>query len=74
MERLDSDNDGKVTEDDLRSLMFCDFANAQTTGKYTEAHNMEELHKVAHSFLEDYNQISKKQMNLVLFRSATNSS
>jgi len=71
MELLDSDNDGKVTEDDLRSLLFCDFADAQNPGKYCEAHDIEQLHKVAHSFLEEYNQISKKQMNLVLFRLVT---
>lgn len=64
----DSDGDGKVNEDDLRSLMFCDFGNDNRL--YVEALEQDKLHKVVELYLDDYNQMSKKPMNLVLFRFA----
>jgi len=64
----DSDHDGKVNEDDLRSLMFCDFSNDNRL--YVEALDLDKLNKVAEAFLDEYNQMSKKPMNLVLFRFA----
>ena len=67
-EHYDGDGDGKVNEDDLRSLMFCDFGNDNHL--YVEALDLEHLHKVVEMFLDDYNQMSKKPMNLVLFRFA----
>ena len=68
---LDSNGDGNVTEDDLRSLMFCDFGDQKSDAKnYAEAEDIEQLHKVAQSYLDEYNLMSKKQMNLVLFRFA----
>ena len=57
-----------MNEDDLRSLMFCDFGNDDRL--YVEAHDQDQLHKVTESYLDDYNQMSKKPMNLVLFRFA----
>jgi hypothetical protein len=51
--------------------MFCDFSdNKSDAGHYAEALDVEALHRVAQTYLEEYNQISKKQMNLVLFRSS----
>jgi len=40
----DDDGDGKVNEDDLRSLMFCDFSNDNRL--YMEALDQDQLHKV----------------------------
>ena len=39
----DSDRDGKVHEDDLRSLMFCDFGNDHRL--YVEALDLQQLNK-----------------------------
>ena len=64
----DHDNDGKVNEDDMRSLMFCDFSSDNRL--YIEALDQDELRKVAEAYLDEYNQMSKKPMNLVLFRFA----
>lgn len=68
---LDSDNDGLVTEDDMRNLIYCDFADPKSESKnYIEVRDLEVLNTVTEGYLEEYNNMSKKPMNLVLFRFA----
>ena len=66
---LDYDADGKVTEDDLRSCMYCDFSDPKSdSNNYLEVRDVEQLRHVVEQYLEEYNNLSKKPMNLVMFR------
>lgn len=61
----------KLTEVDFRRLIYCDFTNPKAdTKNYVEAQDLEELRNVVEAYLVEYNNMSKKPMNLVLFRFA----
>ncbi|CAF0886975.1 unnamed protein product [Adineta steineri] len=68
---LDVEKSGTVSEDNLRSLIYCDFGDPKNDQKrYLEVTNLEQLRTVSETYLEEFNQMSKKPMNLVLFRFA----
>nr|KAJ3423148.1 Dynein heavy chain 7, axonemal [Polyrhizophydium stewartii] len=68
----DGDADGKVTEEDLRSLIFATYLSPrEASGKaYNEIADLGELTSFMDRCLTEYNQISKKPMDLVMFRFA----
>uniref|UniRef100_A0A7N8WYZ8 Dynein, axonemal, heavy chain 7 n=1 Tax=Mastacembelus armatus TaxID=205130 RepID=A0A7N8WYZ8_9TELE len=70
-DRLVHDSDRSWLINDLRSLMFCDFHDPKGEDRnYREVHNLDQLRQVVESHLEEFNNISKAPMNLVLFRFA----
>ena len=67
--QLDVDQSGTMTEDKLRSLMFCDFGDPKNEArKYMEVKDLNLQRQVVENSLEEYNQINKRPMHLVLFR------
>lgn len=59
----------QITDLHLRKLIYCDFANPKVdTRFYMETTNMEHLNSTVDAFLVEFNNMSKKPMNLVLFR------
>ncbi|EDO37961.1 predicted protein [Nematostella vectensis] len=61
----------QASEDDMRSLMFCDFLNPDAMAEdrlYQEVTEIDELYKIVEACLDEYNQTHKTGMNLVVFR------
>jgi dynein heavy chain len=51
--------------------MYCDFAATKADQRYyTEVLDFTELTSIVERFLTEFNNMSKKPMNIVLFRSA----
>ncbi|XP_047042351.1 dynein axonemal heavy chain 7 [Helicoverpa zea] len=64
---LDKSGD-KITDLHLRRLIYCDFANPKVdTRFYMETTNMDHLNSTVDAFLVEFNNMTKKPMNLVLF-------
>ncbi len=64
---LDTEQTGVVTEDSLRSLMFCDFGDPNIK-KYMEVKDINLIKAVVENSLVEYNLINKRPMTLVLFK------
>ena len=59
----------QIVEDDLRSLMYCDFTPNNDEKLYMEVEEVNKLREVVEGQLDEFNNMSKKPMNLVIFRS-----
>ncbi|XP_078044753.1 dynein axonemal heavy chain 7 isoform X4 [Augochlora pura] len=60
-----------ITDAELRNLVFCDFADTKMDARlYQEVPDLEQLREVVETYLNEYNSMSRKPMNLVLFRYA----
>jgi dynein heavy chain len=59
----------QVREEDMRKLIYCDFANPKADSRnYIEVLDFSHLRSVCEGYLNEFNNMSKKPMNLVLFR------
>lgn len=57
-----------LSDNDLRQLIFCDFTNPKAdTKNYSEVLDLDELRATVEQYLVEFNNMSKKPMNLVLF-------
>jgi dynein heavy chain len=64
---LTPEDGGVVKIEVIRRLLFGDFGNPEGKRVYAEMKDPEKVINVTNSFLEDYNAMSKKPMQLVLF-------
>ncbi|KAL1123751.1 hypothetical protein AAG570_001524 [Ranatra chinensis] len=59
----------KPGETEMRRLMYCDFSNPKADHRnYLEVHDWNALRSIVEGYLNEFNNMSKKPMNLVLFR------
>ena len=65
---MDLNDKVKVDQNELHQIMFCDFVIRADTKPYLEAIDIDQLRKTSENYLEEFNNLSKKSMNLVLFR------
>ena len=66
---LDRNEDGIIDDRELHALMFCDFVDTKSDPRpYLEVVEPDKVRKTTEGFLEEFNNMSKKPMNLVLFR------
>ncbi|EPZ35039.1 Dynein heavy chain, coiled coil stalk domain-containing protein, partial [Rozella allomycis CSF55] len=64
-------SESEIVESDLRKLMFCDFVPGEENQKYyREIVRFDELAALIEKYLVDHNALSKKPMDLVMFRFA----
>ncbi|CAI8001099.1 Dynein heavy chain 7, axonemal, partial [Geodia barretti] len=60
---------GRVTDDNMRSLLFGDYMNPDAETKlYEEVASLDDLTGVVETALEEYNNTHKNRMDLVIFR------
>ncbi|ERL86097.1 hypothetical protein D910_03511 [Dendroctonus ponderosae] len=70
-QRLASPEGPEIGETELRKLIYCDFANPKADHRhYIEVQDLEQLKTITEGYLNEFNNMSKKPMNLVLFRFA----
>ncbi|EFN66875.1 Dynein heavy chain 7, axonemal [Camponotus floridanus] len=61
----------KITINELRNLVYCDFIDAKADIRlYQEISDLDQLRDIVETYLSEYNSMTKKPMNLVLFRFA----
>uniref|UniRef100_A0A8C9SX66 Dynein axonemal heavy chain 3 n=1 Tax=Scleropages formosus TaxID=113540 RepID=A0A8C9SX66_SCLFO len=64
-------NSGKVTDETVRNLFFGDYAKPDSDTKaYDEIKELKELMEVMEYYLDEFNNISKAPMSLVMFKFA----
>ncbi|XP_021921863.1 dynein heavy chain 7, axonemal isoform X5 [Zootermopsis nevadensis] len=65
--QLRTDNE-KVGEENMRKLIYCDFANPKADSRnYIEVLDLSHLRSVCEGYLNEFNNMSRKPMNLVFF-------
>ena len=64
---LSPEDEGLVQIPQIRRLLFGDFGNPEGKRIYAEMQDPQKVIQVCNTFLEDYNAMSKKPMQLVLF-------
>ncbi|XP_014484361.1 PREDICTED: dynein heavy chain 7, axonemal-like [Dinoponera quadriceps] len=61
----------RITVDELRNLVYCDFIDVKLDVRlYQEVSDLDQLRDIVETYLNEYNSMTKKPMNLVLFRFA----
>ncbi|XP_045470082.1 dynein axonemal heavy chain 7 [Harmonia axyridis] len=69
--RLKTPQTTSIGEIELRNLLYCDFSDPKADQRfYVEVLDLEALTDIVLGFLNEFNNMSKKPMNLVLFRFA----
>lgn len=59
----------QIGEIELRNLLYCDFANPKADQRhYIEVLDLEQLKDIVEGYLAEFNNMTKKPMNLVLFK------
>lgn len=60
-----------MSQNELRQLIYCDFSDPSSQNKYyKEVRDLNGLRITVEKYLNDFNQMTKKPMHLVLFRFA----
>ncbi|KAL0118214.1 hypothetical protein PUN28_009103 [Cardiocondyla obscurior] len=60
-----------ISANELRNLIYCDFVDAKADIRlYQEVSDLEQIREIVETYLSEYNSMTRKPMNLVLFRFA----